>query len=136
MPIFYRIYADYNCVLKVWVGEVTMETWYAVERRIMEDPDLPRRYKLLIDVRKAGDINVSEQDVKGLADFYQDYSDQIKGVQVAILAGDEFDKARLYEKTVQPLGMNVIAFANFDTACLWLNLDRKLVSEWIEQLTE
>ena len=100
----------------------------------MEDPTLLPGYKMLIDTRQGTNIKISETDIAQTASFYKGYQAKVRGVQIAVLAGKGFEKARLYERTVQPLGMNVIVFANFDTACTWLSLDRKLVSGWLAQL--
>ena len=134
MPIRYMIYNDYSCIIKVWLGVVTLEEWYAVERQIMEAPNLPRKFKLLTDVRKVDDVKITVEENKDMASFYDDYITKVSGAQVAVLAGAVFDRARRFENYAQSLGMNVIVFTNFDTACMWLNLDRKMVSEWIEQL--
>ena len=134
MPIHYLIDNDHRCVIEIWTGEITLEDWRASERQIMAAPNLPRNYKMLIDARKAEKIKLSLEDIQEIVEFYRAYQDTIKGAQVAMLAGAFFDRARIYEKYVQPLGMNVIVFANFDTACTWLNLDRALVNEHIEQL--
>jgi len=89
---------------------------------------------MIIDARKAGEIKIVPEDISEIVDFYQAYQDKVNGTRVAILAGTFFGKAKLYEKNVQPLGMNVIVFANFDTACLWLNLDRRMVTECNKRL--
>lgn len=136
MPIRYLIDNEHRCVIKVWMGAVTMEEWYAVERQIMEDPNLPRNYKLLIDARKAGEAKITEEEIKDIVGFYKDYAAKVNGTQVAAIAGPVFEKARVYEKYAQLIGMNVIVFTNLDTACMWLDLDREIVNACIRQLQE
>ncbi|MBN2502695.1 MAG: hypothetical protein JXB38_18090 [Anaerolineales bacterium] len=136
MPIHYLIDNDHRCVIKLWIGEITLEDWLIAERQVMEAPNLPRNFKMLIDARKVSAFKIGPENVDEIVDFYETYQDKVNGVRVAMLAGAFFKEAKMYERNVQPLGMNVIVFANFDTACTWLNLDQGLVNEYLQQLQQ
>lgn len=131
MPSAYRIKKEAQVAFKVLVGRITREELFALDRQFLTDPDLPPGVRLLTDVALASFEGIGEKEFNELIALYQEHRGKVAGVKMAIVTTQDFRKARLYERMVASVSINVIVFNQLDHACTWLGIGAEEAQTWI-----
>jgi len=125
VSIGYECLREKNLCLVVWEGvNVLPEEWFGHLRRMGDDPAVIASPLHLADLRFASiDPTLGERELKEGADFLGSVPGLLPGRKVAVVAGEEFSKSRIFERLLRPYSANVIVFNSFDIACAWLGLN-------------
>src|SRR6188474_3654637 len=122
MSIVYRINQERGVAFVVWDGLVTADEWLAHVRRLLADADWPPDRRLhLSDLRTATpDASIDEVVLKQAADLF---GPQVANLRAAIVAGDAFEKAGIFERLITRYRPFVFVFNTLNPACGWLGVD-------------
>jgi len=77
---------------------------------------------------------MDESTLQQAAEMYGSHPEKIRNMRVAIVAGEDFDKAVAFERIIARYGAAAIVFNFPDTARLWLDLDAEDVDRSLRQL--
>ena len=124
MSIVYRIDQEGGIAFVLWDGVVTADEWLAHVRRVLADAAWPPDGRMhLTDLRTATpDVSIDEAVLKQVADLYGTHP-KIADLRVAIVAGDAFVKAGMFERFVTRHRPFVFVFNTLNPACEWLGID-------------
>jgi len=124
MSIVYRVDRERGTAFVVWDGVVTAAQWLAHIRLLLADADWPpdgRRH--LSDLRTATpDASIDEAVLKQAADLFGTHP-KIANLRAAIVAGDAFVKAGIFERLITRHRPFVFVFNTLNPACDWLGID-------------
>lgn len=126
MGIAYDFTNELGIALQVGLGTITWEEWSAQVRRQLSDPHYPPPGKRsLADLRFARlDPTVGRSEIQQIVALYAQHRDKVAGVRMAVVIGEDFDRARVFEQLIAQVNANAIVFNSFSTACLWLPVDQ------------
>jgi hypothetical protein len=118
MPLSYSLVGD--------VVEIEIAGFYAVDElralvaRMLADPDLPEKFRVLVDVRRS-EVVPRVADIGARIDLAMSARDRIDG-RIAVVVGDDlrFGLVRMVEAHLEPLGIEVHPFREIKTARAWL----------------
>jgi hypothetical protein len=136
MGIAYRIDKKMGATLVVWTGVITADEFLTHVRRLSADPDWPPPGRLhLADLRDTSlDTSLDKSIIEEAAELYARHRQKIENMKVAIVAGDAFEHAIVFERVLARYGAMIIVFNFLDTARKWLNLDAGEVESTLQQL--
>ncbi len=125
MGIRYYIDQEKGITFVLWDGVVTADEFLAHVRHLSSDVNWPPPERLHIsDLRRTSlDPSMDEAIITKAAKMYGEQQDKIANMRVAIVAGDAFDKAVVFERVISRYGASVIVFNVLNTACKWLGID-------------
>jgi hypothetical protein len=123
MPIEYAIDPRLGTTLVVWHGAVSPEEFLAHVHRLLEDTDWPPAQGLHLCDLRAADVEdgIDRAVLEQAAALYGSHP-RIAGLRVAIVAGEAFERAVLFEKFLSQYRAAAIAFNTLETACTWLGV--------------
>jgi hypothetical protein len=135
---------DYVClpkaklVISVWEGNVKLDHWTRNLSRLFADPDLPKTNMQLVDLRFASvDPAIGEDAIKQvIEDQFVPHQEIVAGRKIAAVAGDAFDRVRVFERIAESMEVSVIAFNDLGRACTWLGIDQADAEREIEQVRD
>ena len=135
MGIAYTIDEARGVSFALWDGLITAADWLAHVRRLTSEPQWPPSRALhLADIRTAGlDGSINEAAFREAAALYGRHK-RFDGLKAAIVAGDAYPAARLFEDVIGQHGAVVIAFNSLNPACDWLGIDTAHASETLATL--
>lgn len=135
MSIVYRINQERGVAFVVWDGLVTADEWLAHVRRLLADADWPPDRRLhLSDLRTATpDASIDEMVLKQAADLFGTHP-QVGHLRAAIVAGDAFEKAGIFERLITRYRPFVFVFNTLHPACGWLGIDVADAQRTLESL--
>jgi len=136
MPIAMTYRKGSDIVLEAWVGRISVVEAFEHERDHLQDPDYPHAARVLADL--TGAVMSPEIGPSFIAEFtglYREYPEKMWGTRVAIVATEEWNTAKNYERAseLQRLNMSVVVFTNLWTACTWLGIDVEPTKKWIDE---
>ena len=135
MSIVYRIDQERGAAFVVWDGVVAADEWLAHVRRLLADATWPpdgRRH--LSDLRTATvDASIGEAVLKQAADLFGTHP-QVANLRAAIVAGDAFEKAGIFERLITKYQPFVFVFNTLTPACEWLGIDVADAQRTLESL--
>jgi hypothetical protein len=137
MGIAYRFTPDGRGVLVVWDGTVTLNDWRDHLRSMLADPAYRAAKAQLADVRFVSlDQSFTDEGIRETISRIGSQRAQVAGMQLAILAGRHWSKAKLVESALRPLSVAPIVFNDTRTAFAWLGLDPADASAMIDELRQ
>jgi hypothetical protein len=124
MSIVYSIEEDRGIAFAVWEGLVTAAEWLTHVRHLVADPKWPPSRALhLSDLRSARlDPSIDKAALSEAALLFGSHQ-RIDGLKAAIVAGDAYEQARMFEDLIARHRAIVIAFNSLSPACYWLGVD-------------
>jgi hypothetical protein len=133
MSIVYRI--DDGVAVVLWAGLVTADEWLAHVRHMVADPAWPPARGLhLSDLRSARiDASIDHAALSAGAALFGAH-DKIGDIRAAIVAGESFANARLFEDLIARQHGMAFAFNSLRPACDWLGVDPAAVEASLELL--
>jgi hypothetical protein len=133
MSIAYRI--DDGVAIVFWDGLVKADEWLTHVRRLVADPAWPPSRGLhLSDLRSARiDESVDHAALTEAVALFGAH-DRIRELRAAIVAGESFANARLFEDLIARQRGVVFAFNSLRPACDWLGIDPAKVEQSLELL--
>jgi len=138
MSIVYRIDKEKGFTAVLWDGVVTADAFLAHVRRLSADADWPPPRRLhLSDLRTTSlDASMDEATIEKAAEIYANQQNKIAGMKVAIVAGEPFNKAVIFERAISRYGASAIVFNFPNIACKWLNIIGDEVAHALQQLRD
>ena len=135
MSIVYRVDQEQGVAFVVWDGVVTAGEWLAHVRRLLADAASPpdgRRH--LSDLRTATpDASIDEAVLKQAADLFGTHP-RVANLRVAVVAGDAFEKAGIFERLITKYQPFVFVFNTLNPACGWPGIDVADAQRTLESL--
>ena len=133
MSITYSIDEDLGMVFVLWDGTVTAAEWLTHVRRLTADARWPTS-RALSDLRSARlDSSIDDAVLREAAGLFGSHH-QIDRLKTAIVAGDAYEQARVFEDVIARHRALVIAFNSLKPACDWLGIDVAAADEALASL--
>jgi hypothetical protein len=111
-------------VFVVWKGTVTAETWFRYIPRLVTHRAWSATPNLLADLLSVEDTSsIRNEDMAHAVELLTANAKDLRGRRLAVLAQDEFGKARYFGTLLARFGISLVVFNHLDTACLFLGLD-------------
>src|SRR5689334_22541234 len=110
MGIAYRLDKQLGLMTTVWDGAIAAEDWQKHLRDTFDDPDWPSVMRNLTDLRFADVSAITEAHRVQSVAMYGPYAQHVRGKKSAVVAGDNFDRAREFESHNEPAGLRLIVF--------------------------
>ena len=137
MSILHRSDGQRGIIYVVWDGRVTWEEWSKQIHIVMADPAWQKAPYILADLRSVTDTSsISIQELDQAISFFATDPAALKVKRGAVIARDEFGKARHFADRVSRYGTSLLIFNSLDTACLFLGLDLLETSHILESIHE
>ncbi len=135
MSIDYITKPDKKLIIVAWDGMIKLGEWQEHLSRMFTDPDFASAKMQLTDIRFSFvDPLITDEEIRGIVEFMALQRNKIAGKKLAIVVGQEWIKAKLVERLLQPLMTAPIVFTDLTTACMWLGLDAVDVGNEIKQM--
>jgi hypothetical protein len=134
MGIAYRLDKPLGLMTAVWDGEITAEAWQEHLRKTFDDPDWPSVGRNLTDLRSADLSAITDRNRVEAVAMYGPHAQHVQGKKSAVVAGDNFDRARDFESRNEPAGLRLIVFNDLFNACTWLGIDTAAATDTLEEL--
>jgi hypothetical protein len=126
MGIIYSCDRQRGIIFIVWDGEVTWEDWRAHIHMLQADPDWYSIVRVIADLQTVTDTtSMGVKEIEQAAANFGLKRDTLARKRCAVLARDEFGKAKRFGEFISSFGVTLIVFNSLDTACLFLDLDLK-----------
>jgi hypothetical protein len=123
MGIAYWLEKQLGLMTTVWDGAISAEAWQEHLRATFDDPDWPAVTRNLTDLRSADLSAITEVHRVEAVSMYGPHAQYVRGTKSAVVAGDNFDRARSFESHKEPAGLRLIVFNDLFNACTWLGID-------------
>ena len=135
MSIVYRVDQERGITFVVWDGVVTGNDFLDHVRRMLADPAWPTTGRMhLSDLRTATvDDSIDESVLKQAADLFGAHP-KIANLRAAIVAGDAFVKAGIFERLITRYQPFVFVFNTLHPACGWLGIEVADAQRTLESL--
>jgi hypothetical protein len=134
MPIAYRIDKPLALMTTVWNGPITAAEWREHLQETFADPDWPGVLRNLSDLRSADLSAITDADRVEMVALYEPHAEHLRGKKSAVVAGDNFDRAREFESHDEPPGLRIIVFNDLFNACTWLGIDISEANQTLDEL--
>ena len=135
MSIIHLCDGQRNMTFVVWDGEVTGGEWLKHVRELLADPDWPAINRFLVDLTTVSNTqSIRENVIREALAIFSENPALLAGKKNAIVARDEFRKAKRFEASVARFGTTTIVFNSLDTASIFLGIDVKEAHQVIERL--
>ena len=119
MPALYKIDKERRLVMSTGWGVLTLADSLAHQRKLLKDPDFDPSYSQLLDVTHVTDVDLSIEDIRGLAVTKVFSADSRR----AILVNNDlqFGLSRMFEVFREGMGETGIrVFRNLEEALEWI----------------
>ena len=114
----YTIYPELRLIIIKWAGVLTMEDIISARELLRDSPDFDPNFRALDDLRDVSDIEVSPNQIRGLAPG----SIFKAGVRHALVVSSDFQygMSRIYQVFGESSGRQFQVFRDFEAAKAWL----------------
>jgi hypothetical protein len=137
MSIVYRNDQELGVTFALWDGTVTADEFLAHAHRLSSDAGWPTHKGLhLSDLRTAVVDASIDEDILGKAAALYGSHPRIAIVRLAIVAGEAFEKAALFDRLFLRYQPSAIVFNSLDIACAWLGIEVDRAERTLQQLLE
>jgi len=124
MGILQRFDPQKGIVFVVWDGIVTAEEWLRYAQKLVSHPDWAGTPRILADLLSVKDTSsIHNREIEHVAEIFSANPRALRNKKLAVIAQDEFGKARHFEDLLMHFGVSSVVFNNLDTACLFLGMD-------------
>jgi hypothetical protein len=135
MAIIQHFDPQKNLFIVVWHGTVTADEWFQYATRLTSHPAWSMTPRLLADLQFAQDTStIGFEEIANAVRIFSGDRSALVGKQIAVVARDQFGKARRFGDLIAPFGVALVVFNNVDTACLFLGVDKGYASSKIQEL--
>ncbi len=124
MGILQRFDPEKGIVFVVWDGVVTAQEWFTYAQKLASHPDWPATPRVLGDLLSVKDTSsIHNREIEHAVEIFSANPRALRNKKLAVIAADEFGKARHFEDLLTHFGVSSVVFNNLDTACLFLGVD-------------
>jgi len=136
MGIAYRIDKQLAFMTTVWDGAISAADWRDHLEATFTDANWPGVVRNLTDLRSADLSAITDADRAEMAAMYEPHGEHVRGKKSAVIAGDNFDRARDFESRNEPPGLRMIVFNDLFNACTWLGIDISQANATLDELRQ
>ena len=130
MPIQYVLLERGSFVYARAYGTLTVQDLIEHEQALLQDPDLARGYRQLLDCRWVSDDQIDESVLTQLAGVHSRHMSSVKGSRYAVVAHSvQWFRIGSHYRCEQ-YGMTMIIFNDPSTACIWLGIDYRQLADY------
>ena len=129
MPIQYVLLDHGSFVHARAYGTLTAQDLIEHEQVLLQDPDLARGYRQLLDCRWAGDDQIDESVLTQLADVHSRNVPLVKASRYAVVAHSAQWFLIGAHYRCEQHGMTMIIFNDPSTACIWLGMNHQHLAD-------
>ena len=124
MPIEYTLERGGTLVMAVATGALNLDSFVSLRERLLNDSGLKTPHDTLLDVRAVSRIDISEDDLKLIAQGLTSGPKDLGAARLAIIAHQEnaFTLGNIYKTIEKGVEENVIVFFNPEVAKTWLGI--------------
>jgi hypothetical protein len=124
-----------NVFFVVWQGTVEAAQWFHYAAKLTSHPSWSTTPRILADLQFVRDAStIGNEEIARAVQIFSSDRKALAGKQIAVVARDQFGKARYFGDLVARFGVALVVFNNLDTACLFLGLDVSNGSQKIHEL--
>ena len=134
MGIAYRLERNLSLMTTVWNGAITADDWQEHLQDTFGDPDWPSVTRNLTDLSAADLSGITDANRVDAVAMYDPHAQHVRGKKSAVVAGDNFDRARSFESHNEPAGLRLIVFNDLFNACTWLGIDTTAAMDTLDEL--
>ncbi len=136
MSIVYRIDKEIGATFVLWEGIVTADDFLTHVRRLSSDSDWPPPKRLHLSMLRTAalDASLGDATVEEAAHLYGKHRSKLANMKAAVVAGDAFRSAVVFERAIARYGASVIVFNSMDVASTWLGIEASHVERALQQL--
>jgi hypothetical protein len=135
MGIGYICKPDIKLAITVWDGLITWDYWRKHLEKLFSDPDYASMQLQITDLRNSSiGPTITDEEIKAMTDLLDSQRQKVSMKKVAMVAGDEWNKPKLAEFALHAISINAIVFNDLETACIWLGINIKEVTQDIYQI--
>jgi len=119
----------------VWDGKILWDDWLKHVERFNADPDWRACSHFLADLQTVADTStIGEEAFKQAAALLGVNREVISRKGGAVVADDEFWRARQFGSLLSEFGTSTLVFNTLDIACSYLGIDKEETRQTIRQL--
>ena len=119
----------------VWLGTVEADEWFQYAAKLTSHPAWSTTPRILADLQFVRDTStIGNEEIARAVQIFSNDRKALATKQIAVVARDQFGKARHFGDLVARFGVALVVFNNLDTACLFLGLDVSYASQRIHEL--
>jgi len=124
MPIDYQVSEDGRFVRMEAGDSLTADELLDCVRRLFADSAVASGFRLLVDLSRTGENNVTYATLEGIAAVLREQPERRRGGKTAIVTGTSrsFAMSRSYEQLASAEGVDIIVFNSVDIAKVWLGV--------------
>ena len=135
MSIIRSLDKQRNLFFVVWDGVVVWEDWFKHVRSLMADADWLAAPRFIASLQSVTDTStIGDREVEQVRAVLDANREKMAGKRGAIVASEEFWKAKRFGEVIAPFGASVVVFNSLDTACAFLGIDWAETQPMIERL--
>jgi hypothetical protein len=135
MAIIHKSDTQKGITFNVWDATIVLEDWLKHMSELMADPEWRALPRFIADLQTVTDTtSISDGAVEKAAAILNSNREIMSRKLGAVVAQDEFWRARRFGNLLQQFGTSTITFNTLDTACLFLGLDLTETRQAIRQL--
>ena len=119
----------------VWDGEVVSDDWLKHVRELMADPEWRSLPRFIADFQTVSDTSsIGDHAFKQAAAVISANRDISAKKTGAVVADEEFWRARQFGGLLSEFGASIVGFNTLDIACLFLSINLAETRQTIKQL--
>jgi hypothetical protein len=124
-----------NVIFVVWDGAVTGGVWLAHARSLLAEPEWPAIFRIIGDLRTVSDTrSIRDEEIEKAAALFTADPAIVAGKRVAIVATEEFRKAKRFMELIARFRTTTVVFNTLDTACMFLGINLAETRQTLEEL--
>ncbi len=124
MAIIQKFDLQKGLIFVVWQGTVTAQEWFRYAHKLTSDSTWTTASRVLADLLSVQSTSsIQNQEIDQAVEIFSANRAGLVGKKLAVLARDEFGKARRFGEYLSHFGTSSVVFNNLDTACLFLGMD-------------
>lgn len=137
MPIVQKFEETKRAVFVLWEGVVTAEEWFSYLPRLLKHNAWNATSSLLADLLWVRDTSsIGDQEMAHAVEILLTSRTALRGKKMAVLAQDQFGKAKRFGELLAPFGVFFVVFNDLDTACSFLDIDTILAYRNLDEMRQ
>ena len=135
MGIIHLCERQENVIFVVWDGAVTGGEWLAHARSLLVEPEWPIISRFIVDLRTVSNTeSIGDEEIEQAVAIFTADPGIVAEKRVAIVATEEFRKAKRFVELVARFSSTIVVFNTLDTACMFLGISLVETRKTLEDL--
>ena len=135
MAIIQYLDEDKKLFFVVWHGTVEADEWFHYAAKLTSHPAWSTTPRLLADLRFVRDTStIGDEEIARAGYIFAKERNGLAGKQLAVVARDQFGKARRFGDLIARFGVALVVFNNLDTACVFLGVEEGYAASRLHEM--